>query len=138
MARCPKTAEEAWKRLDKRLTQEEKQQIVSSHDMSEFHFGLGMWIRNHWIYTGEQENNDGGSAGTQEQPKPTPTAPKPKSNEGKGTGNVTFYTRVGMPFDPKTGKERPCKKHVVTRSWWLVNKSRLARLGYNLIKVEGE
>ena len=88
--------------------------------------------------TGEQENNDGGSAGTQEQPKPTPTAPKPKANEGKGTGNVTFYTRVGMPFDPKTGKERPCKKYVVTRSWWLVNKSRLARLGYNLIKVEGE
>lgn len=86
---------------------------------------------------GSQENG-GGSAGTQEQPKPTPTAPKPKANEGKGTGNVTFYTRVGMPFDPKTGKERPCKKHVVTRSWWLVNKSRLARLGYNLIKVEGE
>jgi hypothetical protein len=85
---------------------------------------------------GSQEN--GGSAGTQEQPKPTPIAPKPKANEGKGTGNVTFYTRVGMPFDPKTGKERPCKKHVVTRSWWLVNKSRLARLGYNLIKVEGE
>lgn len=58
MARCPKTAAEAWKRLDKRLTLEEKQQIVSSHDMSEFHFGLGMWIRNHWIYTGEQENKD--------------------------------------------------------------------------------
>lgn len=86
---------------------------------------------------GSQENG-GDSAGTQEQPKPTPTAPKPKANEGKGTGNVTFYTRVGMPFDPKTGKERPCKKHVVTRSWWLVNKNRLARLGYNLIKVEGE
>ena len=56
MARCPKTAAEAWKRLDKRLTQEEKQQIVESEDMVDFHFGLGMWIRNSWIYTGEREN----------------------------------------------------------------------------------
>lgn len=56
MARCPKTAAEAWKRLDKRLTQEEKQQIVESEDMVDFHFGLGMWIRNCWIYTGEREN----------------------------------------------------------------------------------
>lgn len=56
MARCPKTAAEAWKRLDKRLTQEEKRQIVESDDMTDFHFGLGMWIRNYWIYTGEREN----------------------------------------------------------------------------------
>ena len=56
MARCPKTAAEAFKRLDKRLTKEEKQQIVDSDGMSEFHFGLGMWIRNYWIYTGEKEN----------------------------------------------------------------------------------
>jgi len=56
MARCPKSAADAWKRLDRRLTQEEKQQIVDSDDMSEFHFSLGMWIRNYWIYTGEREN----------------------------------------------------------------------------------
>ena len=56
MARCPRTAEEAFKRLDKRLTKEEKQQIVSLDDMSELHFSLGMWIRNYWIYTGEREN----------------------------------------------------------------------------------
>ena len=56
MARCPKTAAEAWKRLDKRLTQEEKQQIVEADDMFDFHFGLGMWIRNYWIYGGEKEN----------------------------------------------------------------------------------
>lgn len=56
MARCPKTAAEAFKRLDKRLTREEKQQIVGSDGMSEFHFSLGLWIRNYWIYTGEREN----------------------------------------------------------------------------------
>lgn len=56
MARCPKTAADAWKRLDKRLTQEEKQQIVDSDGMFEFHFSLGMWIRNYWFYGGENEN----------------------------------------------------------------------------------
>ena len=56
MARCPKTAAEAFKRLDRRLTKDEKQQIAKAEDMVEFHFCLGMWIRNYWIYTGEREN----------------------------------------------------------------------------------
>lgn len=56
MARCPKTAAEAFKRLDRRLTNEEKLQIAEAEDVVEFHFGLGMWIRNYWIYTGESEN----------------------------------------------------------------------------------
>ena len=56
MARCPKTAAEAFKRLDRRLTKQEKQQIAEAEDVVEFHFGLGMWIRNYWIYTGESEN----------------------------------------------------------------------------------
>lgn len=56
MARCPKTAEEAWKRLDKRLNEEDKKAIRETEDMVDFHFSLGMWIRNYWIYTGEREN----------------------------------------------------------------------------------
>ena len=56
MARCPKTAAEAFKRLDRRLTKEEKQQLDEAKDLVEFHFGLGLWIRNYWIYTGEREN----------------------------------------------------------------------------------
>ena len=56
MARCPKTAEEAWKRLDKRLSEEDKKAIREAEDMVDFHFSLGMWIRNYWIYTGEREN----------------------------------------------------------------------------------
>ena len=56
MARCPKTVAEAFKRLDKRLSKEEKKAIIEAEDMFEFHFSLGMWIRNHWIYTGEKEN----------------------------------------------------------------------------------
>jgi hypothetical protein len=56
MARCPKTAAEAWKRLDKRLSEEDKKAIREAEDMVDFHFSLGMWIRNYWIYTGEREN----------------------------------------------------------------------------------
>ncbi len=41
--------------MDKRLTQEEKQQIMDSNSLSEFHFGLGTWIRNYWISMGEKE-----------------------------------------------------------------------------------
>ena len=58
MARCPKTAAEAWKRLDKRLSEEDKKAIREAEDMVDFHFSLGMWIRNYWIYTGERENLD--------------------------------------------------------------------------------
>ena len=56
MARCPKTAAEAFKRLDRKLTKEEKQEIVEAKDMFDFHFSLGMWIRNYWIYSGEKVN----------------------------------------------------------------------------------
>ena len=56
MARCPKTAAEAFIRLDKRLTEEEKKEIIEAENMIFFHFGLGMWIRNSWIHTGEKEN----------------------------------------------------------------------------------
>ena len=56
MARCPKTVAEAFKRLDKRLSAEEKKEIVDAKDMIAFHFGLGMWIRNYWIHTGEKKN----------------------------------------------------------------------------------
>lgn len=56
MARCPKTALEAFSRLDKRLSEEEKKEIIEAKDMIDFHFGLGMWIRNYWIHTGEKGN----------------------------------------------------------------------------------
>ena len=41
MARCPKTAAEAFKRLDKRLSEGEKKAIRDAEDMVEFHFSLG-------------------------------------------------------------------------------------------------
>ena len=52
---CPLTKEIAFTRLDKRLSEEDKMAILKAKDMIEFHFSLGMWIRNTWIYGNEEE-----------------------------------------------------------------------------------
>lgn len=51
---CPLTKEIAFTRLDKRLSEEDKKVILKEEDMIEFHFSLGMWIRNTWIYGNEE------------------------------------------------------------------------------------
>lgn len=52
---CPLTKEIAFARLDKRLSEEDKKTILMARDMIEFHFSLGMWIRNTWIYGNEEK-----------------------------------------------------------------------------------
>ena len=52
---CPLTKEIAFARLDKRLSEEDKMAIMKAKDTIEFHFTLGMWIRNTWIYGNEEE-----------------------------------------------------------------------------------
>ena len=52
---CPLTKEIAFARLDKRLSEEDKMAILKARNMIEFHFTLGMWIRNTWIYGNEEE-----------------------------------------------------------------------------------
>lgn len=52
---CPLTKEIAFERLDKRLSEEDKKTILKSKDTIEFHFTLGMWIRNTWIYRNEED-----------------------------------------------------------------------------------
>lgn len=52
---CPLTKGIAFARLDKRLSEEDKKAILKAKDMIEFHFTLGMWIRNTWIYGNEEE-----------------------------------------------------------------------------------
>lgn len=52
---CPLTKEIAFSRLDKRLSEEDKKAIIKARDMIKFHFTLGMWIRNTWIYGNEEE-----------------------------------------------------------------------------------
>ena len=53
----PQTQEEAFAMLDELLTDEEKRDALQIQDDEEFassqHFGLGLWVRNNWIYGGK-------------------------------------------------------------------------------------
>ena len=53
--KIPKTKNEAFAQLDSQLSEEEKRELVKS-DPIEYHFSLGMWIRNNWIYEQEEED----------------------------------------------------------------------------------
>ncbi len=46
----PKTKEECFAQLDAMLSEEEKNELKNSEDFFDYHFTLGMWIRNNWIY----------------------------------------------------------------------------------------
>ena len=56
MTKCPRTSGEAFKRLDNLLNAEDKTTIRKTHDIDDFHFTLGMWIRNEWLYPGEKDD----------------------------------------------------------------------------------
>ena len=53
--KIPQTKNEAFTQLDAMLSEKEKSELAKS-DAIEYHFSLGMWIRNNWIY--EQEADD--------------------------------------------------------------------------------
>jgi len=48
----PATMEECYKILDNLLDEKDKKNIRESSidDLAKYHFGLGLWIRNNWIY----------------------------------------------------------------------------------------
>ena len=54
--KIPKTKEECFAVLDAMLSDEDKATIAAMEDTIELHFGLGMWIRNNWIY--QQSEDD--------------------------------------------------------------------------------
>ena len=47
--KLPKTKEEAFTQLDALLSEEDKNAIMEDK-VFDFHFSLGLWIRNNWIY----------------------------------------------------------------------------------------
>jgi hypothetical protein len=53
--KIPQTRNEAFAQLDAMLSEEDKSAIMNG-DPIEFHFSLGMWIRNNWIYKQEEED----------------------------------------------------------------------------------
>lgn len=44
-----------FKRLDRRLKNNERNELRDAVSLEEYHFGLGMWIRNTWIYPGKED-----------------------------------------------------------------------------------
>ena len=53
--KIPRTKQETFAQLDAMLSEKEKSEFVKS-DPIEYHFSLGMWIRNNWIYEQEEED----------------------------------------------------------------------------------
>ena len=53
--KIPQTKNEVFAQLDEMLSEEEKRELVK-RDPIEYHFSLGMWIRNNWIYEQEEED----------------------------------------------------------------------------------
>ena len=45
----PKTKKECFAQLDETLSETDKKAIVEAEDLFEFHFTLGLWIRNNWL-----------------------------------------------------------------------------------------
>ena len=52
----PKTTEEAFEFIDNLLSEEDKKAALKTEGDGDFasdqHFGLGLWVRNNWIYGG--------------------------------------------------------------------------------------
>ena len=51
----PKTQKECFAQLDKMLSETDKKAIAEAKDIIEFHFTLGLWIRNNWLYDSNEE-----------------------------------------------------------------------------------
>ena len=54
----PKTKKEAFTQLDDLLGEEERLKFANTKDVTVYHFSLGMWIRNNWIYEQSKEDVD--------------------------------------------------------------------------------
>ena len=51
----PKTQKECFAQLDKMLSETDKKAIAEAEDIIEYHFTLGLWIRNNWLYDRSEE-----------------------------------------------------------------------------------
>lgn len=54
-AQKAKTKKEYFAQLDEMLSETDKKAITESKDIIEFHFTLGLWIRNNWLYDRSEE-----------------------------------------------------------------------------------
>ena len=56
--KCPKNEKECFDQLDEMLSETDKQAIIEAKDIIEFHFTLGLWIRNNWLYDCSEEEQE--------------------------------------------------------------------------------
>ncbi len=54
-SKIPQTKQEAFAQLDEMLSEKDKKKLANGEAI-EFHFSLGMWIRNNWIYQQDEED----------------------------------------------------------------------------------
>lgn len=46
----PKSKKELFQIIDSHLSNDERKELAKSIDLSDYHFGLGTWIRNRFVY----------------------------------------------------------------------------------------
>ena len=51
----PSNKKECFAQFDEMLREADKKAIVEAEDLFEFHFTLGLWIRNNWLYERNEE-----------------------------------------------------------------------------------
>ena len=56
--KIPQTKQEAFAQLDALQSEKDKSELVKG-DAIDYHFSLGMWIRNNWIYGQSEEDVEG-------------------------------------------------------------------------------
>lgn len=54
----PSNKKECFAQLDEMLSEADKKAIVEAEDLFEFHFTLGLWIRNNWLYDRSEEEQE--------------------------------------------------------------------------------
>ena len=54
----PSNKKDCFAQLDEMLSEADKKAIVGAGDLFEFHFTLGLWIRNNWLYERTAEDEE--------------------------------------------------------------------------------
>ena len=54
--KIPKTKAECFAMLDALLSEEDKKELKNCDNTFDYHFTLGMWIRNNWLYPSSDED----------------------------------------------------------------------------------
>lgn len=55
MSNLPTSKKDCFVQLDEMLNETDKKAIAEAEDIIEFHFTLGLWIRNNWLYDRSNE-----------------------------------------------------------------------------------